>query len=218
MELSVAEENYIKAIYSLSQSGKVSTNDLAQAMQTKASSATDMLKRLGEKALVNYVKYQGVSLSDAGNRVALKTIRKHRLWEVFLVNKLQFGWDEVHEIAEELEHVRSAKLTEKLAEFLGDPRFDPHGDPIPNSAGELPKHSVKTLGECKTGEQLILQRVNDGNPEFLQYLERIALHLGEKLKIKSQYTFDNSVEIERQDGSVLMLSETVTNNLYVIEQ
>ena len=218
MVLSVAEENYIKAIHGLAQKGKVTTNILAQRMQTKASSATDMLQRLGEKGLVDYVKYYGVSLSEEGSRVALKTIRKHRLWEVFLVNTLGFGWDEVHNISEQLEHVQSAKLTDKLAAFLGNPAFDPHGDPIPDANGELPKHNVKALRSCVVGEHVSVARVKDGNPEFLQYLERIALQLGEKLYIKSLFSFDNSVEVERADGSFLMLSETVSEHLYVTTQ
>lgn len=215
MDLSIAEENYIKAIYALAQKGKVNTNTLAQTMHTKASSATDMLQRLGEKGLVDYIKYYGVSLSEEGNRTALKTIRKHRLWEVFLVDKLGFGWDEVHDIAEQLEHVHSAKLTEKLAVFLGNPMFDPHGDPIPNQLGELPKYAVKTLQECAASEKVIVARVKDGNPEFLQYLQRIALKLGEKLTVKTIFSFDNSVEVEREDGSTLMLSETVSEHLFV---
>ena len=215
MTLSVAEENYIKAIHSLAQKGKVTTNILAERMQTKASSATDMLQRLGEKGLVDYIKYYGVSLSELGNRVALKTIRKHRLWEVFLVDTLGFGWDEVHDIAEQLEHVQSTKLTEKLAAFLGNPELDPHGDPIPNADGNLPEYNVKPLQKCIVGERVSLARVKDGNPEFLQYLERIALQLGENLSVKSFYSFDHSVEVERADGSILMLSETVSEHLYV---
>ncbi len=215
MELSVAEENYIKAIFHLANRGKVTTNTLAKAVQTKASSATDMLRRLAEKDLVDYVKYQGVTLSEEGQRVALKTLRKHRLWEVFLVEVLGFGWDEVHDVAEQLEHVRSVKLTTKLSEFLGNPEFDPHGDPIPDQNGEMPKHSELTLAQCKVGEQLVLQRVKDGNPEFLQYLKRLKIQLGERFKVKEVFAFDQSVEIERTDGSTLVLSATASSNLFV---
>ena len=218
MELSIAEENYIKALHSLSQKGKVTTNILAKAMQTKASSATDMVQRLGEKGLVDYVKYYGVSLSAEGNRAALKTIRKHRLWEVFLVEKLGFGWDEVHDIAEQLEHVQSTKLTEKLAQFLGNPLFDPHGDPIPNKEGAFPNQPVKTLQQCAAQQKVRVARVKDGNPEFLQYLKKINLKLGETLTVSTIFSFDNSIEVVRADGSTLMLSQTVSEHLYVSEQ
>jgi DtxR family Mn-dependent transcriptional regulator len=218
MALSIAEENYIKAIFDLSNKGKVTTNTLARSVRTKASSATDMLRRLSDKKLVNYVKYKGVSLTEEGQRAALKTLRKHRLWEVFLVEKLGFGWDEVHDVAEQLEHIRSPKLTEKLSVFLGNPEFDPHGDPIPNKDGELPKHSDLTLADCTIGDKLSLQRVKDGNPAFLQYLKRIDLNLGEHFTVKELYPFDGSVEIERSGGSLLMLSETVSSNLFVTKQ
>lgn len=218
MELSVAEENYIKAIFDLANKGKVTTNILAKTVRIKASSATDMLRRLSDKKLVNYVKYKGVSLTGDGKRAALKTVRKHRLWEVFLVEKLGFGWDEVHDVAEQLEHIRSPKLTEKLSAFLGNPEFDPHGDPIPNKDGELPKHSDLTLADCTVGDELTLQRVKDGNPAFLQYLKRIDLSLGEHFTVKELYPFDRSVEIKRSGGSLLMLSKTVSSNLFVTKQ
>ena len=218
MTLSIAEENYIKAIHALSLKGTVNTNTLAKAVQTKASSATDMLRRLSEKNLVNYVKYHGVTLTESGNKVALKTLRKHRLWEVFLVEKLGFGWDEVHDVAEQLEHVSSPKLTESLASFLGNPEFDPHGDPIPNKDGEMPNQNVKTLSQCTTGDALVLQRVKDGNPEFLQYLKRQSIKLGERFFIKEMFEFDGSIEIERSNGRSLMLSKTVSNHLFVTEQ
>ena len=218
MALSTSEENYIKAIHDLAALGKVTTNTLAKAVQTKASSATDMIRRLAEKNLVNYIKYRGVSLTEEGNRVALKTLRKHRLWEVFLVEKLGFGWDEVHNVAEQLEHIQSPKLTERLSAFLGNPEFDPHGDPIPNKDGEMPLHSDLTLAQCKIGDELILQRVKDGNPEFLQYLKQMSLNLGEKFVVKNQFDFDGSVEIERSKNGTLMLSKTVSNHLFVLKQ
>lgn len=215
MSLSIAEENYIKAILALAPKGKVSTNILAKHMQTKASSATDMVQRLAEKNLAEYVKYKGVSLSEEGKKVALKTIRKHRLWEVFLVQKLGFGWDEVHPIAEQLEHIQSAKLTENLAKFLGNPEFDPHGDPIPNNEGEMPVHSNTTLAQCKENQRVTLQRVKDGNPEFLQYLQRIDLNIGDEFLVKNYFEFDGSIEIERPNGKTLMLSKIVSTHLFV---
>jgi len=213
---SPSEENYIKTIYSLAPgNAAVSTTAIADKLQTKASSVTDMMQKLAEKQLVNYVKYRGVQLTEGGKRQALKTLRKHRLWEVFLVKKLGFGWDEVHEIAEQLEHIQSGKLTERLATFLNNPQFDPHGDPIPNAEGELPALHLKALASSKSGDRVVLQRVADGNPDFLQYLERLGLALGETFTIKEVLSFDNSVEVEREDHSVLTLSETVSNRLFV---
>jgi DtxR family Mn-dependent transcriptional regulator len=216
MKTSTSEENYIKAIYALSMAGEnASTTTIAQQLNTKASSVTDMIRKLAEKGLVNYIKYKGVSLTHKGNQSALKTIRKHRLWEVFLVEKLGFGWDEVHEVAEQLEHIESDKLTSRLSSFLGNPNFDPHGDPIPSQAGELPATDLKPLSNCKKGEQLVLNRVKDGNPEFLQYLESISLRLGDQFTVNQIHSFDNTVEITKPDNTALSLSETVSNHLFV---
>ena len=216
MNYSVSEENYIKAIYHLASEGQTaSTTAIAEHLQTKASTVTDMLQKLADKGLASYVKYRGVQLSESGHREALKTLRKHRLWEVFLVEKLGFGWDEVHEVAEQLEHIQSAKLVEKLAAHLGNPTFDPHGDPIPDANGRLPENDEKPLALCQSGEAVVLQRVADGNPDFLQYLERHAIGLGERIVVKEKFSFDNSLEIERTDQSTLTLSETVSNRLFV---
>jgi DtxR family Mn-dependent transcriptional regulator len=216
MQHSASEENYLKAIYSLANAGtSVSTTTIAQRMQTKASSVTDMLRKLAEKGLVNYVKYKGVSLTDEGQRAALRTIRKHRLWETFLVEKLGFGWDEVHEVAEQLEHIQSSKLTNSLAAFLENPSYDPHGDPIPDADGNLPNTNLKPLADCEPGDAVSLQRVKDGNPEFLQFLEKHKLGLGETFTLKAVHSFDNSVEIIRQNQQPLSLSEIVSNRLFV---
>jgi DtxR family Mn-dependent transcriptional regulator len=216
MNYSISEENYIKAIYHLIAQGQTaSTTAIAEHLQTKASSVTDMLQKLADKDLVNYIKYRGVQLTASGQREALKTVRKHRLWEVFLVEKLGFGWDEVHEVAEQLEHIQSAKLVERLAIFLDSPQFDPHGDPIPDANGRLPKNDEKPLSLCQSGEAVVLKRVSDGNPDFLQYLERQSLILGERMVIKEKFSFDNSLEIERMDQSRITLSETVANHLFV---
>ena len=138
--MTFSEENYLKTIYHLttSLSTEISTNAIAEMMETKASSVTDMLKKLAEKDLVHYKKYQGVFLTPKGKLAAKMIVRKHRLWEVFLVEKLDFSWDEVHEVAEQLEHIQSKKLIDKLDQFLEYPSIDPHGDPIPNAKGEWP--------------------------------------------------------------------------------
>ncbi len=216
MRHSTSEENYLKAIYSLAQAQtSVSTTTIAQRMHTKASSVTDMLRKLADKGLVNYVKYKGVSLTEDGNRAALRTIRKHRLWETFLVETLGFGWDEVHEVAEQLEHIQSSKLTDSLATFLENPSYDPHGDPIPDADGNLPSTNLKPLADCEPGDAVSLQRVKDGNPEFLQFLEKQKLGLGETFTLKTVRSFDNSVEIIRQNEQPLSLSETVSRRLFV---
>src|SRR3984885_5178673 len=140
------EENYLKAIYHLShESGSVSTNQIAAALNTKAASVTDMLKKLADKALINYEKYQGVTLTSAGQKIALHIIRKHRLWEYFLVEKLNFKWDEVHEMAEEMEHISSVELIDRLDKFMDYPKHDPHGDPIPDSDGKFKVHDLKPV-------------------------------------------------------------------------
>jgi DtxR family Mn-dependent transcriptional regulator len=206
--LTQSEENYLKAIYSLQErhSGAISTNDLAEVMETKASSVTDMIKRLSEKALISYKKYQGCSLTEEGRKTALKTIRKHRLWEVFLVEKLNFGWDEVHDIAEQLEHIRSTKLTDKLDSFLDYPKFDPHGDPIPNKDGEI-QHRKNTckLTELEVGKSAVVIGADDGTPSFLQYLDRHQIKIGSEIKLKEKFEFDGSATVAI-DGKELNLS------------
>lgn len=215
---SPSEENYIKTIYSLNPGTiAVSTTAIAERLQTKASSVTDMMQKLADKRLVNYQKYRGVQLTEHGRLQALKTIRKHRLWEVFLVKKLGFSWDEVHALAEELEHIQSPKLTEKLAAYLGDPKFDPHGDPIPDANGILPDTPLKPLSECQPKTTVTLQRVADGDPAFLQYVSRLALKLGESFSIEDVFSFDGSVEIKRSNGETLSFSKTVSNHLFVLE-
>ena len=208
--LTQSEENYLKAIYSLEERhiGAISTNDLAEVMDTKASSVTDMIKRLSEKELVSYKKYQGCLLTDKGRQKALLTIRKHRLWEVFLVEKLNFGWDEVHDIAEQLEHIQSTALTDKLESFLEFPKFDPHGDPIPNKAGEmqLRKNTCK-LSELHGGPSAIVIGVDDGSPSFLQHLDRHSIQLGSEIQLKEKFEFDGSATLVI-DGKELNLSHT----------
>lgn len=215
--LTQSEENYLKAIYSLEErhSGAISTNDLAEVMETKASSVTDMVKRLSEKELISYKKYQGCSLTDEGRKTALRTIRKHRLWEVFLVEKLNFGWDEVHEIAEQLEHIRSTELTDKLDSFLDFPKFDPHGDPIPNKNGEI-QHRKNTckLAELTKDKNSVVIGVDDGTPSFLQYLDRHHIQIGSKIALKERFEFDGSAAVIIDD-KVLNLSHTAMAKITV---
>src|ERR1700754_3537644 len=175
------EENYLKAIYHLSlPSGCASTNQIAAALNTKAASVTDMLKKLAEKELINYTKYQGVTLTASGEKIAISIIRKHRLWEYFLVEKLSFKWDEVHDVAEELEHISSKELVDRLDDFMGNPKYDPHGDPIPDSSGKFKTHDLKPVSALLVNESGIISGVRDHTPSFLQYLEKMQLTIGRK--------------------------------------
>lgn len=214
---SLTEENYLKAIYHLSIEGRaVSTNELAENIQIKAASVTDMVKKLSEKNFINYIKYQGVTLTDLGQEIALKVIRKHRLWEVFLVEKLKFGWDEIHEIAEQLEHIESTDLTDRLDDFLGNPSFDPHGDPIPNKKGKLPILKTMQLSEAPQNIELILMGVSEDSSSFLKHLDNLKLSLGAKIKILSLSSFDNSIQLLINKEKELFLSYEVSKNLSVV--
>lgn len=214
---SFTEENYIKTIYKLSASGmqEVNTNAIADALETKAASVTDMLRKLSAKDIVHYVKYRGVSLTETGERVALKIIRKHRLWEVFLVEKLKFNWDEVHDMAEELEHINSDLLIKRLDEFLGYPKFDPHGDPIPSESGEVNLKQQKLLGEMGVNDSGIVVGVNDSQPLFLQYLDKMGIFLGAKIKVLDKIEFDNSLEINIENKKNLVVSHEVSKNIFL---
>ena len=213
---SLSEENYLKAIYHLERihRGGVSTNALAEGMETKASSVTDMVKKLSDKSLVNYKKYQGVRLSALGKRTAVEVIRKHRLWEVFLVEKLNFSWDEVHEVAEQLEHVRSEKLIRELDRFLEFPRRDPHGDPIPDEEGKFSVSDQRVLSETDPGEKVICVGVKDSSANFLQYLDKNGIALGQEIDVLDKESYDQSMLI-RLDRKEIKISKIVSNNLYV---
>ena len=211
-----SEENYLKIIYHLSLVSKseISTNAIAEKMATKASSVTDMLKKLAEKELVSYQKYQGVSLTENGLLTAKNIVRRHRLWEVFLVDKLNFAWDEVHEIAEELEHINSEKLIDKLDEFLKFPSKDPHGDPIPDKNGNIIKVEKHLLSDLKINETAVCIGVKDSSSEFLQYLDKQKIALGSKIKILEKEPFDNSMTIEINNGQII-ISSKIAINLFV---
>jgi DtxR family transcriptional regulator, Mn-dependent transcriptional regulator len=216
MDMTFAEENYIKIIYHLtSQSGsEVSTNAIAEKMETKASSVTDMLRKLADKDLVLYKKYQGVSLTDAGRREAMSVVRKHRLWEVFLVEKLHFSWDEVHDIAEQLEHIKSETLIDKLDDFLGNPTEDPHGDPIPDREGKILKKEKQLLSELGEGLSALCVGVKDTSAEFLQYLDKQGISLGTKITISGREAFDASLRLRIGDREI-SISGKVAANLFV---
>ncbi|MCF4100762.1 metal-dependent transcriptional regulator [Gillisia sp. M10.2A] len=211
--ITFSEENYLKAIFHLEKLHVkgVPTNAVAESMDTKASSSTDMIKRLSEKKLCVYKKYQGVKLSALGRSHAVNVIRKHRLWECFLVEKLDFSWDEVHEIAEQLEHIESEKLIDKLDEFLGYPKTDPHGDPIPDEQGNFSKIDKVLLLECGVDESGVFVGVRDSSPAFLQYLDKNNISLGVKIKVLHKEEFDQSVQIEVEGNEVTVSSKTASN-------
>jgi DtxR family Mn-dependent transcriptional regulator len=214
--MTFSEENYLKAIYHLTvvSNSEVSTNSIAEMMETKASSVTDMLKKLADKDLVNYKKYRGVSLTEQGRLAAKMIVRKHRLWEVFLVEKLDFSWDEVHDIAEQLEHIKSEKLINKLDDFLGNPTEDPHGDPIPNAEGQILKIDKRLLSELVENQSGICVGVKDTSSEFLKYLDKQEIALGSKMEILSKESFDLSLRI-KVDSKVLTVSNKIASNLYI---
>jgi DtxR family Mn-dependent transcriptional regulator len=216
MNLSFTEENYLKNIFHLNFNvdENVSTNALAEILNTKAASVTDMLKKLSEKELVNYEKYQGVTLTKIGEEQAITVIRKHRLWEVFLVEKLNFKWDEVHDIAEELEHINSEKLINRLDEFLNFPKTDPHGDPIPDKNGVLKSQELIPVSKLKVGDKGLISGVREHSAEFLKYLDKTGLILGESLNIIEIINFDGSVMLLIK-GKQQMISREVANNLLI---
>lgn len=214
---SFTEENYLKAIFKLSHKTTVgvSTNSIAEALNTKASSVTDMVKKLSDKKLVNYKKYQGVNLTDSGKKIAVGIIRNHRLWEVFLVEKLNFKWDEVHELAEDLEHIQSEKLTDQLDAFLEFPKYDPHGDPIPDKDGNINRHQDVTLADLKKNEQGVVVGVKEHSKSYLNYLENINLVLGTEIKVDDIIDFDRSMSITVNTTNEVNISNQASKNLII---
>jgi len=215
---SQAEENYLKAIYALESelAQVISTNLIAKKMQTKASSVTDMLKKLAEKELVDYKKYQGVQLSEEGKRIATSIVRKHRLWECFLVDKLNFSWDEVHDIAEQLEHIQSETLVDNLDAFLEFPSYDPHGDPIPDKNGYMYKRKKVALSSLNPQDETVLLGVKDSSDAFLKYLNKKNIAIGNTIKVQSIELFDKSMEISI-NNQLISITEQVAKNLLVKE-
>ena len=215
--ISFTEENYLKAIFKICEktNKEATTNAIAHELSTSAASVTDMVKRLSEKSLINYEKYRGVTLTSEGNRMATHLIRKHRLWEVFLVDKLNFSWDAVHDIAEQLEHIKSEVLVERLDGFLGHPKFDPHGDPIPDSDGNFTFRKQIPLAELSLNQSGIIVGVQEHSTQFLQYLERMSLILGSQVKILERFEYDESVKLLVNNNEEKIVSKKVSQNLFV---
>jgi len=213
---SQTEENYLKAIYSIGLSGSkiVNTTLIAEKLQTKPSSVTDMIKKLAEKKFVHYEKYKGVSLTQTGKKIAVEIVRRHRLWEVFLVNKLNYNWDEVHEMAEQLEHIQSNSLVGRLEAFLEYPKHDPHGDPIPDKNGNIALHKKVMLSSMESNTRCVIIGVQDSSSSFLKFLDSANIKLGNTLKIQSKEKFDNSMLIENNHITI-SISHQIANNLFV---
>ncbi len=215
--ISRTEENYLKAIFKLSEVSEdlISTNAIAQAMDTSAASVTDMIIRLASKELIHYQKHRGCRLKEKGNMLATNLIRKHRLWETFLVKKLHFSWDEVHEMAEELEHIQAKKLIDRLDDFLGNPKFDPHGDPIPDAEGNFTFRKQIPLTDLPIGEEGAVVGVQDHAPSFLQYLDKLQLGLGTKIKVLERFDYDGSTRALLNEQQEQLLSNKICQNLFV---
>ncbi|WP_346238119.1 metal-dependent transcriptional regulator [Niabella insulamsoli] len=216
--LSQTEENYLKALFYLTEEaqkrGGAGTNELASTLDVKPATVNDMLKKLKEKDLVVYEKYKKVTLTDQGKKQAINVIRKHRLWETFLYEKLEFTWDEVHEVAEQLEHIHSPKLIEQLEKFLGYPEFDPHGDAIPNAQGVLKRSVRYTLAQVAVGKTCKLVAVKDNSASFLQFVVKVGLGLSSKITVLSRQDFDGSAEIEVL-GKKSIVSQKFAENIFV---
>ncbi|PIF01430.1 MAG: iron-dependent repressor [Maribacter sp.] len=214
--LSQTEENYLKEIYTLGKETQklVSTNSIAKKMNTKASSVTDMLQKLANKGLVDYTKYKGARLSQEGKSIAIAIVRKHRLWETFLFDKLGFSWDEVHDIAEQLEHIQSKTLTNRLDAFLKYPSHDPHGHPIPNTKGKIVASESIILAEMKAGQEGLVVGVKDASDDFLKYLDKINITIGDTIKVLEIEPFDNSMTIYNNSHQIT-ISGNVAKNLYI---
>lgn len=216
--LSFTEENYLKAIYTLSERSKgfeTSTNEIAERIKTKPPTVSDMLRKLTEKRLVSYEKYKKVQLTKQGKMIAIQVIRRHRLWEVFLHVKLQFNWDEVHEVAEQLEHIQSEELVLRLERFLGYPKFDPHGDPIPSANGELIQSDRTMLSNIGPGNICQVVGVKDSSTSFLQYLQDLNIGIGTKIKIVEKIEYDGSLVISIKKGQETSVSKKFSDNVLV---
>jgi DtxR family transcriptional regulator, Mn-dependent transcriptional regulator len=217
MSPTLSEENYLKAIYRIGKEGnhKVSATAIAEELDNNPASVVDMLKRLTEKKLILYDKSKGAILTGAGHKIALSIVRKHRLWEVFLHDKLGYSWDEVHDIAEQLEHIRDYDLPDRLEKFLGFPEYDPHGDPIPKSNGKLPANRSKPLAEMGINMKIKITNVSDSSPDFLRYLDKQGISLNNVITIKEIQDFDKSVLVELKGKKEVYLSAEAARKIFV---
>jgi DtxR family Mn-dependent transcriptional regulator len=213
---SLTEENYLKALLTLTgETGDVSVTALAKKLQIKLPTVTSMMKKLAKKKLVYHKAYKPLRLTEKGMREALLIVRKHRLIEIFLVGTMNFGWEEVHDIAEQIEHVQSPLLFERMDKMLGFPKMDPHGEPIPDKEGNLEVGSHQKLSTCRAGETVILRALADSSTDFLTFLSGRGLRLGLKILIKSVEPIDGSVLVSYASRRREMLSHTICDRLLV---
>jgi DtxR family Mn-dependent transcriptional regulator len=216
MKTSVTEENYLKAIYKLSEvSSPVSTTDIANSLNIKSATVTDMIKKLARKKLIRYERYHGLHLTEKGRQAGIRIIRKHRLWELFLVEKMKFRWDEVHEIAEQLEHIQSDELVNRLDEMLGFPIADPHGDPIPDKDGVFGNREQSPLSTAKTAIVLRVSAVSENDPALLQHLDKLFIAIGSTIQVEGREAYDNSLRISVNNGTPVFISESVASRIFV---
>lgn len=215
--ISRTEENYLKSIFKIAERNinPVNTNAISKAISTSAASVTDMMKRLSNKNLIHYEKYKGVHLTEEGAKLATQLIRKHRIWEVFLVGKLNYNWSEVHELAEELEHIQSDELVNRIEKYLGFPKFDPHGDPIPNEEGKFTIRNQSVFSNLELGEEGVLVGLKNHDSSLLKYLDNINIKLGSLLKVISIEEFDHSLNVLIDDKHKITISSKVSNCLFV---
>lgn len=221
-EFTIAEENYIKAIYILSYeikpNNKVGTKDIATILKVQPATVTDMLKKLKKKKIINYKKYGEIQLSNAGILYAKQLLRRHRLWETFLYEKLHFNWDEIHEIAEQLEHIQSDFLIERLEKFLQYPQYDPHGEPIPDAMGKVPTLPNTLLSQINNPKKwYTIVAVKNTNPDFLKYLRQISLQIGTKVKLAERIPYDNSIKITLSNNKKIIISGRIADAILVSE-
>jgi len=218
MSITTTEENYLKAIYQLSrsESGKIPNFSIAQNLEINPATVTEMLRKLADKKWIEYSRTGGATLTEEGGFLALKVIRKHRLWETFLVKMLEFSWDEVHEVAEQLEHIQSEKLLDQLDRFLGFPKFDPHGDPIPNAHGEIPATHAILLSECKTGDVRKFVGVANHSQSFLQFLDKVGFKIQDSIEIEEIQEFDQSMNVVINGVKRTIFSSSVAQGLFVV--
>ena len=217
MLISVTEENYLKAIFSASQASqdRVGNQLISEKLAINPASVTEMLRKLDEKKLIEYSRASGAKLTTNGMKAAVKVVRKHRLWETFLVEHLNFTWDEVHEVAEQLEHIKSDKLLDELDNFLGNPGFDPHGDPIPNKSGKMVALRSKILAEAEIGKRLKVVKVEDNTASFLKYLDKQGIALMDIITVKELQDFDGSLLVELKGRREVYLSSEAARKIMV---
>ena len=216
LNFSTSEENYLKTIYHLqTKDDNVTTNELAEKLQAKPASITDMMKKLKSRKLVNYQPYQGFRLTNEGKKIALSIVRRHRLWEYFLAEKLKFNWDEVHEVAEQLEHVSSKKLIDKLDEYLEFPKFDPHGDPIPDTNGKMEAGKKICLTELQPNKTARISHIIDQSVLLLEYLQEKNINIGSSVVVKKKFSFDDSLEIKIDNKHMITITDQLAKNIFV---